>query len=243
MNIVQKICSALCSLIKKLCGYFCLLMAIASFALSCTTTPPTPFIIEFLVFAILSFLLLRNPSSKYKNDVQKESVAYIETDNITQRADNKPISDEEIPYLVQLGLEEAVKKNTTLNSKRGTCNCDGCPKQEVCTYGHIIYDEITGERMTLVDKFITLTVLNDRELKVTSKFDTAIIPDEHWHDIKLLLGYSNEELKNTLMHLQEMKKNYTTFGKCGRYYFSFMKMNDMISNLKKAIRESNKLKI
>ena len=44
-------------------------------------------------------------------------------------------------------------------------------------------------------------------------------------------------LYNTLNYLQEVKKVYLAFGKCGRAYFKFMKMGDDISLVKEAVRE------
>ena len=38
------------------------------------------------------------------------STQYIETGSSIQRVDGKPISDEEVPYLMQLGYEKALQK-------------------------------------------------------------------------------------------------------------------------------------
>lgn len=116
------------------------------------------------------------------------------------------------------------------------CNCDGCSKQDSCTYGHIIYDEITRERMTLADKFIMLSALDNIEFKINCE-STNTIPNEHLHDAKKLLTYTKDELINLLSYLQEQKKNYIEFGKCGRSYFNFMKMNAEIEMVKKAIKQ------
>lgn len=42
-------------------------------------------------------------------EITKEDI-YIEKGNMTYRADGKPISDEEVPYLVQIGMEKALRK-------------------------------------------------------------------------------------------------------------------------------------
>lgn len=46
---------------------------------------------------------------KIKNSMpQTASSQYIETNNVIYRADEKPISDEEVPYLIQMGYENAL---------------------------------------------------------------------------------------------------------------------------------------
>jgi len=42
--------------------------------------------------------------------INEHSVEYIESENLIQRADNKPISDEEVPYLIQTGYERALER-------------------------------------------------------------------------------------------------------------------------------------
>lgn len=49
-------------------------------------------------------------STKPENDSPTSPAQYIESNNsIVCRADGKPISDKEIPYLIQVGLEQALK--------------------------------------------------------------------------------------------------------------------------------------
>ncbi len=49
------------------------------------------------------------------DDFKDQSIAYIETGNTIQRVDGQPITDEEVPYLIQLGYETAVlaEKNSS----------------------------------------------------------------------------------------------------------------------------------
>lgn len=59
-------------------------------------------------------------SSTSDSDVERDSVIsksdeapsvqYVETGNVICRADGKPITDEEVPYLMQVGYEEALRK-------------------------------------------------------------------------------------------------------------------------------------
>lgn len=120
------------------------------------------------------------------------------------------------------------------NTKRPKCNCDGCSRQENCEYGHVIYDEITNERMTLFDKFM---MLHTFELNISAEGFGSIATDEESRNKRLLMKLDIATLHNTLNYLQEVKKAYLLFGKCGRAYFNFMKMGDEIALVEEAIQE------
>lgn len=74
-----------------------------------------------IMFGTLSFLLLKNDSSKKKvknsdaicadkpqeRDYSKQT-EYVQDGNVIYRADGKKISDEEVPYLMQVGYENAL---------------------------------------------------------------------------------------------------------------------------------------
>lgn len=70
--------------------------------------------------------IVSNPASS--NQLSKQTAAeqlqstqkhleYIETEQTVYRADNKAISDEEIPYLIQVGYEEALSKKGLYNGQ------------------------------------------------------------------------------------------------------------------------------
>ena len=81
-----------------------------------------------IMFGILSFLLLRNDSSE-KQSKNSDAICadnpherdysmqteYIQDGNVIYRADGKKISDEEVPYLMQVGYENALaeEKNSS----------------------------------------------------------------------------------------------------------------------------------
>ena len=81
-----------------------------------------------IMFGTLSFLLLKNDSSKKKvknsdaicadkpqeRDYSKQT-EYVQDGNVIYRADGKKISDEEVPYLMQVGYENALaeEKNSS----------------------------------------------------------------------------------------------------------------------------------
>lgn len=135
------------------------------------------------------------------------------------------------------GREVPAKNGSDFNYKYPKCNCDGCPKQEECEYGHTIYDEVTNERMTLVDKFMMLHALDGFECANDNNFNIAT--NEELHDKRLLLKLDEDTLGNTLHYLQNQKKQYIALGKCGRAYFNFMKIGDEIVLVKEAINEYN----
>ena len=127
-------------------------------------------------------------------------------------------------------------KSSKKNSSSKKCNCDGCPKQNSCKYGHVIYDEITRERITLSDKFIMLSVFENIDFNI--KDSDNVIPQEFLRDTRKLQQFSLEELKNTLSYLESIKTQYTNFGKCGKAYYNFMHMNSEIDVVKEAIKNS-----
>ncbi len=114
------------------------------------------------------------------------------------------------------------------------CNCDGCPKQDKCEYGHVVYDEITNERMALYDKFMMLHTF-DCDISEENFGDIATIHERH--DKRLLMKLDINILHNTLNYLQEVKRTYYSIGKCGRSYFNFMTIGDEISLVKEAIKD------
>lgn len=77
-----------------------------------------------IMFGTLSFLLLKNDSSKKKvknsdaicsdkpqeRDYSKQT-EYVQDGNVIYRADGKKISDEEVPYLMQVGYENALAED------------------------------------------------------------------------------------------------------------------------------------
>ena len=56
------------------------------------------------------------------------------------------------------------------------------------------------------------------------------------HDSEKINTYPKDVIQNTLFYLQEEKKIYLAYGKCGRAYFNFMNMNGPINNLKSILK-------
>lgn len=135
--------------------------------------------------------------------------------------------------------KKVVQKNTKSMKQKTApkCNCDGCPKQETCEYGHVVYDDITSERMTLTDKFIMLSTFDYPISSLDISAYGEIINPGDLHNYKKITSYSKDILQSTLTYLQDEKKSYLSYGKCGRSYFNFMKMNVPLENVKKAIKE------
>lgn len=149
----------------------------------------------------------------------------------TPMTDNIQTPDTKNRYKFQA---KAVDGNYEFDKKVPKCNCDGCPKQDACEYGHVVYDDITKERMSLFDKFM---MLHTFDCCVSPEDFGNVATNKELHDKRLLLKLDKNVLYNTLNYLQEVKKVYLAFGKCGRAYFNFMKMGDEISLVKGAVRE------
>lgn len=72
-----------------------------------------PFIFMSVLFGFVTFLLFRKKKNNIshcnksnKVEEKEKNDEYIETGNTIQRVDGNPISDEEIPYLIQVGLDK-----------------------------------------------------------------------------------------------------------------------------------------
>lgn len=83
-------------------------------------------IITFLPSIIICFIVHKKNSRKQNTDnatisqniSNKKSVDYVETPEMIYRTDGKPITDEEIPHLMQIGYEHALQaEKESLNPK------------------------------------------------------------------------------------------------------------------------------
>ena len=118
--------------LQKLIGIFFLLATLIGILIIITNITDIIQVISTaivsIMFGILSFLLLKNDSSKKKaknsdaicadkpqeRDYSKQT-EYVQDGNVIYRADGKKISDEEVPYLMQVGYENALaeEKNSS----------------------------------------------------------------------------------------------------------------------------------
>lgn len=129
------------------------------------------------------------------------------------------------PYIstdVETGYSASVPVQTPRYPK---CNCDGCPNQESCRYGHIIYDEIDKKRLSLTDKFIMLHAF-DKFVPVGDYEDIATI--EECRNQNQLIKLDEEKIIRTLNYLQEEKNLYLAVGKCGRAYYNSMNLGGIL---------------
>lgn len=117
------------------------------------------------------------------------------------------------------------------------CNCDGCPNQESCKYGHIIYDELDKTKLSLADKFMMLHTFDTFE-PVGDYDDIATVEERH-HQNKLRV-LSKDRLISTLSYLEEQKRLYLNAGKCGRAYYNFMNMGGELQIVKETIKDYEK---
>lgn len=119
-------------IIKLLCGFFGIIFLFGSFGgiITCFSDQSNLvlYISFILIFLVIGIILLKiafnNQSRKHtpvKNTtIEKEtpSSQYIETENFIAHTDGSLISDEEIPYLMQLGYENAVQNEKDSNNPK-----------------------------------------------------------------------------------------------------------------------------
>lgn len=111
----------------KLCGVLCFFALVYGTQLMSTNQTVAILIIIISLLLLIFFIRAdKNTTSKsiangdsldtsYETD-KTSNETYIEFNNTKQRADGQPISDEEVPYLIQLGHEyKPNKKNILIN--------------------------------------------------------------------------------------------------------------------------------
>lgn len=126
--------------IKKVIGVFFLIEFIFSVYMAFTELREYPVTALFtcLFFGVITFILLRHPKKLEENTVtsqsgdktsdseiktletisENHSTSYVETENTIYRVDGKPISDEEIPYLIDTGVQRSLERyEKSQNSK------------------------------------------------------------------------------------------------------------------------------
>ncbi len=58
--------------------------------------------------------IMKTPNSNTPTNIPHAHDEYVEFDNVIQRVDGQPISDDEIPYLIQVGYERALNRDNTI---------------------------------------------------------------------------------------------------------------------------------
>lgn len=100
------------------------MICLTGFILSFTERPVAPFIIITVIFGYLTFLLFKPkkrqqvssiPETISLTEQNEPPIEYVETGNMIYRVDGQAISDEEVPYLIQVGYEKALNKPNKLN--------------------------------------------------------------------------------------------------------------------------------
>lgn len=212
------------------------------------------------LFGVLAIICCRKLYFMWRNDertsevhrqiINKAEVAqeYFKNENSIEKTNSKESVVIKAQHGGELGCHSEETKriksaqttkfdkalSVSTESKNPKCNCDGCFRQKECEYGHVIYDEVDKSRMTLFDKFMMLHLVDGME---PIEFNGNIATVEEVHNKKLLFQLDKDTLLNTLNYLQEQKKRYLAVGKCGKAYFSFMKMEDEIVLVKETIKE------
>ncbi len=199
----------------------------------CAAATDTITLVLCIVFSILFFFIgiaiFYTVSKRSSATVDCNTATSVHTNFSTENMN--PSID--VPDRFNQSLTTAPLSTNTHYPK---CNCDGCPNQSLCEYGHIIYDEFTKERMTLADKFIMLNTFEMDSFTPNLEPINIISDMQDLYDGKRIDTYPKDIVENTLSYLQEEKKLYLSFGKCGRAYFNYMKMNGPINNLKSVLK-------
>ncbi len=126
-----------------------------------------------------------------------------------------------------------LKKYSASNMPK--CNCDGCPKQDTCQYGHVIVDYLDGSRLSLADKYMFLDTSEPEAPK-------GIASLEQRHDLRKLNKLSKECLQKTLEYLVELRQYYYGYGKCGSAYYRFMNISGELQLVEQALKELDSFK-
>lgn len=119
-------------IIKLLCGFFGIIFLFGSFGgiITCFSDQSNlvlyiSFILFFLVIGIILLKIAFNNQSRKHTPVKNTTIEketpssqYIETESFIAHTDGLPIADEEIPYLMQLGYENAVQNENASNNPK-----------------------------------------------------------------------------------------------------------------------------
>lgn len=238
-------------ILKIICGFLGIFFFLCSWGagINCilNTSEAIPYLILTLLFFIIGVLLSHVAFKKEKINSETQIFFNSATTGTCQlNTNNTPAPSPTIiknypdliaPRYKQTNDELNKSSDIKPRPQHPNCNCNGCSRQNVCEYGYIIYDEFTKERLTLADKFIMLNTFEMNSFKPNTSDAIDIIQDiQDLYDTKRISTYPKDVIQNTLFYLQEEKKLYLAFGKCGRAYFNFMGMNGPINNLKSILK-------
>ena len=122
--------------------------------------------------------------------------------------------------LIMIYITSKNQSKSSINKSKNhkytkTNNCNGCLKQETCKYGYYTYDEFDKRINQYINRY-----------SQQNKFNIE--------DIEWLEKYLNYEQQNL--------NRYNEFGKCGKAYARYMKLDYLVKDIKlklKDIRVSN----
>ncbi len=132
----------------------------------------------------------------------------------------------------------SVKRNTKNNKYTKSNNCNGCIKQDTCQYGYYTYDPIDKRQLSLWEKYIMLSV--------NLKSDTTSRPKEinmYINQYSNQKNYTSNDIEWLLKYLyyeQNELKKIADFGKCGKAYIKYMKLDSFIHELEYKIKNITK---
>lgn len=179
---MKKIAFLLAKIFLYICGSFLLFIGIGGI-ISCVEAEN---VIELyfslaltLILFLVGFVLFYVATKKinYKNNKEenidiireensnKNNNQYVESNNILQRVDGKEITDKEIPYLIQAGYDEAIKReNESANPKFHRTETE----EELSFNFEMKYGDKIG---SFEDEFITLYQKASQSNNLTEKIN------------------------------------------------------------------------
>lgn len=131
---MKKVLQKVWQVIRVIWGSVCALSTAASlFLLISDKQQWVVYLVMSIVFGVLTFLLFRRRkpqkvqinSSDIKVIDQTEPIdAYVHARNVVYRTDGQPISDREVPYLIETGLQEAAWREQNTPFHRSSTDQD-----------------------------------------------------------------------------------------------------------------------
>lgn len=128
---------------------------------------------------------------------------------------------------------------TTVRTHKPSTNCDGCPNQNSCKYGYVIYDDFDGSRLTLLDKYIMVFGCSDLLSEIENKYSDVLNPNEFTYDKKKLELLSDSKLERRLKYIEEERFILLSAGKCGRAQYNDLNRKWEIKTIQEILQSRN----
>ncbi len=160
-----------------------------------------PMVVLAALFLLFAFLLFRKKKEKVEViaadivEVVEPVDAYIEADGIVYRTDGQPISDREVPYLIEAGFQEALRREQNNPYRRNDA------EQELI----FRFTETHGSKSAaLASKFETLAAAAYKTNDLDEKVSLLTAAMQHFHVAR---EWHYKISKGGMMWFQDMWEN------------------------------------